>query len=116
MWHGVNVRAKEQYRQLVGSCTPAKNIPGRIYADLEPRISHQSHRVRAPSEVRLCKSNAAHTALGVFPKFAELLKGRPQTFLFHVTVGRTGRMLILTVWTLLPPHKHEAEKAQAQSR
>src|SRR6202162_1914094 len=57
---GINVRAEEQFRQLLRACAQTEDVSGGIDANLERSLLHQAHNVFPSGHIGLRESGARH--------------------------------------------------------
>src|ERR1700681_464544 len=70
----VDVRAKQEDRQLFRGCAQTEDISGGIHAHLQTRLPHQAGDVFSRSQVGFGVSEASHAAFGILSELAELFE------------------------------------------
>src|SRR5882672_3959108 len=92
MENGINVRAEEQFRQLLRACAQAEDLSGGIDADLERGLLHQADDVFPSGHIGLRESGARDAALGIPAKLAQFFKRALQTFGIDVELFLLARL------------------------
>src|ERR1700676_3783062 len=72
------MRAEKQYRQLQRALPPAKHVAGRIDANREPRVLHETDRVGVRIELGLRQPEPGNAAGGIATDFGQTLEVRLQ--------------------------------------
>src|SRR5882762_7957376 len=79
MENGINVRAEEQFRQLLRACAQAEDVSGGIDADLERGLLHQADGVFPSRHIGFRESAARDTALRIPAELTQFLERALQT-------------------------------------